>query len=61
MINIYVDADASPVKNEAIRVAKRYGLKVYFVSNNPRMRIPGYQLVERIVVNDELTLQTIGL
>ena len=54
MINIYVDADSSPVKNEAVRVAERYGLKVYFVSNNPRMRIPEYKLVERIVVNGEL-------
>ena len=34
IINIYVDADATPVKNESIRVAKRYGLKVYLVSNN---------------------------
>ena len=55
MINIYVDADASPVKNEAIRVAKRYGLKVYLVSNsNSRLRIPEYQLVERVVVNDHM-------
>jgi uncharacterized protein YaiI (UPF0178 family) len=55
LINIYVDADASPVKNEAIRVAKRYGLKVYLVSNsNSRMRIPEYQLVERVVVNDHM-------
>lgn len=55
MINIYVDADASPVKNEAIRVAKRYGLKVYLVSNsNSRMRVPEYELVERIVVNDHM-------
>ena len=55
LINIYVDADASPVKNEAIRVAKRYGLKVYLVSNsNSRMRMPDYQLVERIVVNDHM-------
>jgi uncharacterized protein len=55
LINIYVDADASPVKDEAIRVAKRYGLKVYLVSNsNSRMRMPDYQLVERIVVNDHM-------
>jgi hypothetical protein len=53
LINIYVDADASPVKSEAIRVAKRYGLKVYFVSNK-KMRIPEYQLAEKIVVNDHM-------
>jgi uncharacterized protein YaiI (UPF0178 family) len=55
LINIYVDADASPVKDEAVRVAKRYGLKVYLVSNsNSRMKIPAYQLVERVVVNDHM-------
>ena len=53
MIAIYVDADASPVKNEVIRVAKRYGLKVYLVSNS-MMRIPEDQLVEIVVVNDHL-------
>jgi uncharacterized protein YaiI (UPF0178 family) len=30
---IYVDADACPVKDEAIRVAERHGLVVTFVSN----------------------------
>jgi hypothetical protein len=55
LINIYVDADSSPVKNEAVRVAERYGLKVYFVSNsNSRMRIPEYKSVEMILVNDDL-------
>jgi uncharacterized protein len=53
LIDIYVDADASPVKNEAIRVAKRYGLKVYLVSNS-RMKMPDYPLVEMVVVNDHL-------
>ena len=55
MINIYVDADASPVKNETIRVAQRYGLKVYFVANsNSRMKKPDYQLAEMILVKDDL-------
>lgn len=53
MTTIYVDADASPVKNETIRVAKRYGLKVYLVSNC-RIRMPEEPLVEMIVVNDHL-------
>ncbi|MCX5817418.1 MAG: YaiI/YqxD family protein [Proteobacteria bacterium] len=53
MINIYVDADASPVKNEVLRVAKRYGLKVYLVSNSA-MRIPQDKLVEMIVVGGHL-------
>ena len=30
---IYVDADACPVKDEAIKVAERHGLVVTFVSN----------------------------
>lgn len=51
MTRIYVDADASPVKNEVLKVARRYGLKVSFVSNS-RMRIPEDDLLELIVVND---------
>ena len=31
---IYVDADACPVKAEIYRVAERYGLKVFVVSNS---------------------------
>src|SRR5688572_8550368 len=34
MMNIYVDADACPVKNEVLRVAQRHGLAVYIVSNS---------------------------
>lgn len=30
---IYVDADACPVKSEVVRVAARYNIKVYVVSN----------------------------
>lgn len=33
MTVIYVDADACPVKDEAVRVAARHGLVVTFVSN----------------------------
>lgn len=32
---VYLDADACPVKEETFRVAKRYNLKVYAVSNVP--------------------------
>lgn len=39
MTEIYVDADACPVKEEAARVAKRYGLGITYVSNSG-MRIP---------------------
>lgn len=34
MTEIFVDADACPVKQEIYRVAKRYGLKVTLVSNS---------------------------
>ena len=31
--NVYVDADACPVKDEIVRVAARHGLQTYMVSN----------------------------
>ncbi len=49
MIHIYVDADACPVKDEVFRVAKRYGFKVFVVSNG-RIRVPVGPLVEMVVV-----------
>jgi uncharacterized protein len=53
MIEIYVDADACPVKEEVFRVAKRYGLKVYVVSNS-RMKVPQDGSVETVIVRDHL-------
>ncbi len=53
MIEIYVDADASPVKKEVLRVAQRYGLKVYFVANF-KMRFPKSDLIEMVVVEEDL-------
>jgi uncharacterized protein YaiI (UPF0178 family) len=32
-VSLYVDADACPVKDEAVKVAERHGLPVTFVSN----------------------------
>ncbi len=49
LIKIYVDADGCPVKDEVYRVATRYGLKVYVVSNSP-MRIPQEELFELVIV-----------
>lgn len=46
---IFVDADACPVKDEALRVAERHGLTIYYVSNS-WMRLPESPLVQRIVV-----------
>lgn len=48
---IYVDADACPVKDEALRVAERHSLPLVFVSN-AWMRLPEGALVKRIVVSD---------
>jgi len=49
LLDIYVDADACPVKKEIYRVASRYSLKVILVSNS-WMRIPESSRVELIVV-----------
>lgn len=49
MLNIFVDADGCPVKQEVYRVAKRYGLKVILVSNSP-MRTPHEEWLEIIIV-----------
>ena len=46
---IYVDADACPVKDEAVRVADRHGLAIHYVSNS-FMRLPESPLVNRVVV-----------
>ena len=48
---IYVDADACPVKNEVCRVSVRHGLCVKFVANT-RMGLPDVPGVERIVVGN---------
>ncbi len=48
-LQIYVDADACPVKAEAVRVANRHGLTVYMVSNS-WMRLDDNPLIRRVVV-----------
>lgn len=48
---IYVDADACPVKDEALRVAARHDLKIVFVSN-AWMRLPEGPDIERVVVGE---------
>lgn len=50
-IAIYVDADACPVKDEIYRVAARYGLHVYVVSNS-FLNLPREPWIERVVVGD---------
>ena len=51
MTEIYVDADACPVKNEIYRVAERYGLKVHVVSNS-WLNVPRDPRIELVVVSD---------
>lgn len=49
-IEIFVDADACPVKEEVYRVARRYALKVYVVANGS-IRVPQEPLIELIAVD----------
>jgi hypothetical protein len=53
VLEIYVDADACPVKEEVLRVAARHGLHVHVVSNQ-WLRLPGDAKVEMVVVGDGL-------
>ena len=53
MLDIYVDSDACPVKQEVCRVAKRYRMNVTFVSNS-RMRFPDQEGVKLVVVDGQL-------
>jgi uncharacterized protein YaiI (UPF0178 family) len=49
-VDIYVDADACPVKDEVLRVAARHGLKTYLVSDGGIR--PGQDpLVELVIVS----------
>jgi len=49
-IEIFIDADACPVKDEVYKVAQRYGLKTYVVSN-AFMMIPKSPMIERVIVD----------
>ena len=49
-IEIFIDADACPVKDEVYKVAGRYGLKTWVVSN-AFMMIPQSRLIERVIVD----------
>ena len=53
MLNIFVDADACPVKQEVYRVAIRYRLNVTLVANS-WMRVPNEQWITLEVVADGL-------
>ena len=53
MLNIYVDADACPVKEEICRVAMRHNLQVYLVSNS-RLTMIVNKNVHKIQVGSDL-------
>ena len=48
-IEIFVDADACPVKTEVYRVAGRHRVKAYVVANS-FLTVPNDPLVERVIV-----------
>jgi len=52
LLDIFVDADGCPVKQEIYRVAKRYGLKVTLVSNS-RMQTPQEDWLEIVIVDGQ--------
>ncbi|MGZ9202298.1 MAG: YaiI/YqxD family protein [Caulobacteraceae bacterium] len=49
-MRIFIDADACPVKEEIYRVARRYALPVFVVSNS-FINTPREPLIERVVVD----------
>ena len=53
MTEIYVDADACPVREEIFRVATRIGVVVHVVSNGSRpIRPPGLPNVRMVIVGE---------
>jgi len=50
MVEIYIDADACPVKDETIRVAARHGLKTYMVCDGG-IRPSTNPMVELVIVS----------
>lgn len=54
MLDIFIDGDACPVKQEVYRVAKRYGLNVVLVANS-WMRAPDARWLRLVVVDDQCT------
>jgi hypothetical protein len=49
-MRIFIDADACPVKDETYKVAARYGLKTFVVSNS-WIRTPQTPAIEQVVVD----------
>jgi uncharacterized protein len=53
VLEIYVDADGCPVKDEVYRVAARYGLRAWVVANG-WLRVPDSPLISRVTVSEGL-------
>lgn len=51
MLELYVDADGCPVKDEVLRVATRYGLTTTFVANSG-LWLPKRDSIRLVVVDD---------
>ncbi len=51
MVEIYIDGDACPVKDEILRVAERHDLQVHLVSN-AWLRIEGGPKLNKVLVPD---------
>ncbi len=49
-MQVYIDADACPVKDEVYKVAGRYGLSTTVVSNS-FIQIPASKLIARMIVD----------
>ncbi|MGN6422679.1 MAG: YaiI/YqxD family protein [Asticcacaulis sp.] len=47
---VYIDADACPVKDETYKVAARYGLVTWVVSNS-FIQIPKSEVIKRMIVD----------
>jgi uncharacterized protein YaiI (UPF0178 family) len=52
MLDIYIDADGCPVKEETYKVAERYQLKVYVVANK-YLNVPQDSRVQMIVASTD--------
>ncbi|WP_413560392.1 YaiI/YqxD family protein [Bdellovibrio sp. HCB209] len=50
MLNIYIDADGCPVKDETYKVAERYQLKVFVVANK-YLNVPLDPRIEMVVAS----------
>jgi len=51
MLQLYVDADSCPVKDEIYRVAMRYALSTHVVANES-LRVPDGELFRAVLVED---------